>query len=151
MSNVGHFWKCTPGVLPLDSGHPLSDFPIRQSMFHICLYSGMHFVGTSNALLGEDVRQRPPLAYWGGGGAIPRPFGSENNLMWKNCGNISTILSMCTWDVGLTPFSFLNTPLSGLGTENTFDSNNKKLSYCWETVRRESMPRIAETDVEMTT
>ena len=28
---------------------------------------------------------------------------------------------------------------------------NKKLSYCWETVRRESMPRIAEIDVEMTT
>ena len=26
---------------------------------------------------------------------------------------------------------------------------NKKLSYCWETVRRESMPRIAEVDVEM--
>ena len=29
--------------------------------------------------------------------------------------------------------------------------DNKKLSYCWETVRRESMPRIAEMDVEMTT
>jgi len=28
---------------------------------------------------------------------------------------------------------------------------NKKLSYCWETVRRESMPRIAEMDMEMTT
>ena len=28
---------------------------------------------------------------------------------------------------------------------------NKKLSYCWETMRRESMPRIAEMDVEMTT
>jgi len=27
---------------------------------------------------------------------------------------------------------------------------NKKLSYCWETVRRESMPRIAEINVEMT-
>jgi len=27
---------------------------------------------------------------------------------------------------------------------------NKKLSYCWETVRRESMLRIAEMDVEMT-
>ena len=27
----------------------------------------------------------------------------------------------------------------------------KKLSYCWETVRRESMPRIAEMDVEVTT
>ena len=28
---------------------------------------------------------------------------------------------------------------------------NKKLSYCWETVRLESMLRIAEMDVEMTT
>jgi len=28
--------------------------------------------------------------------------------------------------------------------------HNKKLSYCWEAVRRESMPRIAEMDVEMT-
>ena len=27
----------------------------------------------------------------------------------------------------------------------------KKLSYCWETVRRDSMPRIAEMDVKMTT
>ena len=27
----------------------------------------------------------------------------------------------------------------------------KKLSYCWETVRRESVPRIAEMDVEVTT
>ena len=26
----------------------------------------------------------------------------------------------------------------------------KKHSYCWETVRRESMPRVAEMDVEMT-
>ena len=30
-------------------------------------------------------------------------------------------------------------------------NENKKLSYCWETVRHESMPRIAEMDVEMTT
>jgi len=40
-------------------------------------------------------------------------------------------------------------------TRETFMKNdrcyNKKLSYCWETVRRESMPRIAEMDVEMTT
>jgi len=27
----------------------------------------------------------------------------------------------------------------------------KKLSYCWETVRRESMPRIAVMDAKMTT
>ena len=32
-----------------------------------------------------------------------------------------------------------------------FEMKNKKLSYCWETVQRESMPRIAEMDVEMTT
>jgi len=31
------------------------------------------------------------------------------------------------------------------------DKQNKKLSYCWETVRCESMPRIAEMDVEMKT
>ena len=37
--------------------------------------------------------------------------------------------------------------------ENYMDIKHKykKLSYCWETVRRESMPRIAEMDVEMTT
>jgi len=34
---------------------------------------------------------------------------------------------------------------------STVNYRNKKLSYCWETVRRESMPRIAEVDVEMTT
>jgi len=32
-----------------------------------------------------------------------------------------------------------------------YRSIDKKLSYCWETVRRESMPRVAEMDVEMTT
>jgi len=32
-----------------------------------------------------------------------------------------------------------------------FTMKDKKLSYCWETVRRESMARIAEVDVEMTT
>jgi len=31
------------------------------------------------------------------------------------------------------------------------DAKNNKLSYGWETVRRESMPRIAEMDMEMTT
>ena len=37
-------------------------------------------------------------------------------------------------------------------TARTFQSKlNKKISYCWETVRRESMPRIAEIDVQMTT
>ena len=36
-------------------------------------------------------------------------------------------------------------------TQSNEITMNKKLSYCWETVRRESMPRIAEMDVEMTT
>jgi len=31
------------------------------------------------------------------------------------------------------------------------NTQNKKLSYCWETVRREIMPMIAEINVEMTT
>jgi len=34
---------------------------------------------------------------------------------------------------------------------NVRNKLNKKLSYCWETVRRDSMPRIAEMDVEITT
>ena len=36
-------------------------------------------------------------------------------------------------------------------TKCAYIDTYKKLSYCWETVRRESMPRIAEMDVEMTT
>jgi len=39
----------------------------------------------------------------------------------------------------------------GIVVINVKKKINKKLSYCWETVRRESMPRIAEMDVEMTT
>ena len=35
--------------------------------------------------------------------------------------------------------------------ETLSNTQYKKLSYCWETVRRESMPRTAEMDVEMTT
>ena len=31
------------------------------------------------------------------------------------------------------------------------NNRDKKLSYCWETVRRESMRRVAEMDVEITT
>ena len=42
--------------------------------------------------------------------------------------------------------------ISGLTTQpGRLGRENKKLSYCWETVRRESIPRIAEMDVEMTT
>jgi len=43
------------------------------------------------------------------------------------------------------PRSFLKVGAYGLAY------TYKKLSYCWETVRRENMPRIAEMDVEMTT
>jgi len=35
--------------------------------------------------------------------------------------------------------------------QTTLRNDNKKLSYCWETMQRESMPRIAQMDVEMTT
>jgi len=38
-----------------------------------------------------------------------------------------------------------------LADRKSDNNKNKKLSYCWETVRRESMPRIAKVGVEMTT
>jgi len=41
--------------------------------------------------------------------------------------------------------------VSAGNAQNIILAANKKLSYCWETVRRKSMPRIAEMDVEMTT
>jgi len=49
---------------------------------------------------------------------------------------------------GLSNLSFMY--VSGHSDGLLFNMD-KKLSYCWETVRRESMPRIAEMDVEMTT
>ena len=49
----------------------------------------------------------------------------------------------------LTLISYRPNPLRYV--RNVAKRSNKKLSYCWETVRRESMPRIAEMDVEMTT
>jgi len=47
----------------------------------------------------------------------------------------------------------LGDPFPGLKSvdERYENSKYKKLSYCWETVPRESMPRIAEMDMEMTT
>jgi len=39
---------------------------------------------------------------------------------------------------------------AGVSAVGDWKNQNKKLSYCWETVRRESMQRIAEIDVEMT-
>ena len=36
-------------------------------------------------------------------------------------------------------------------TQQPLMTKNKKLSDCWETVRRDRMPRIAEMDVKMTT
>jgi len=42
--------------------------------------------------------------------------------------------------------------IATIGHNVSANNNNstKKLSYCWETVRRESMPRNAEMNVEMT-
>jgi len=40
--------------------------------------------------------------------------------------------------------------MSALLSPDKSEKKYKKLSYCWETVRRESMPRIAEINVEMT-
>jgi len=56
-----------------------------------------------------------------------------------------------------TPYKVFEIPKYQILSHEYFNYQNikyvfyKKLSYCWETVRRESMPRIAEMDVEMTT
>ena len=89
--------------------------------------------------------------------------------MYKNGHNFATSLSidvMFGSRMGF-PAELKFLPYSGLNTRTAVARNpyvgwgflfilvvaysNKKLSYCWETVRRESMPRIAEVDVEMTT
>jgi len=49
----------------------------------------------------------------------------------------------------MSPFPFQNNTFI-IKTQDYEVEIHKKLSYCWETVRRESMPRIAEMDVEMT-
>jgi len=59
-------------------------------------------------------------------------------------------------DAGLFVANALETPQQTISHSATHQSYfqhnlNKKVSYCWETVRCESMPRIAEMDVEMTT
>ena len=56
-------------------------------------------------------------------------------------------------DVSAVSFNYIR--LSSFPTPirlmERYSIDNKKLSYCWETVRRDSMPRIAEMDVKMTT
>jgi len=42
-------------------------------------------------------------------------------------------------------------PFASTGHYSLQSSLNKKFSYCWETARRKSLPKIAEMDVEMTT
>ena len=63
---------------------------------------------------------------------------------WK----VKTIIRLRNSIINL---NFLNVRDNDKVNSKTNIDINKKLSYCWETVRRESMPRIAEMDVEMTT
>jgi len=77
-------------------------------------------------------------------------FGSKRQSLWQTAFR-ETLLALL-----MTPI-LINMNLNAkLGTVPTADlddaeDTDKKLSYCWETVRRESMPRITEIDVEMTT
>ena len=62
--------------------------------------------------------------------------------------NMTTLLTM-----GLLPsleIALMRSLSFSLSSVIFLNKKNKKLSDCWETVRRESMPRIAEMDVEMT-
>ena len=65
---------------------------------------------------------------------------------------ITSLTELLAFCIGATsPFLGVRNFCACSGTFTLLTSENKKLSYCWETVRRESMPRIAEMDVEMTT
>ena len=60
----------------------------------------------------------------------------------KSTGSVVTYL--------IFEFSFQHVLFTRIREHSTYTVYDKKLSYCWETVRRESMPRIAEMDLEMT-
>ena len=67
-------------------------------------------------------------------------------ILWKS------IHSQITMAKNLNRRALLRTcKVSFMHNVYIHDVDDKKLSYCWETVRHESMPRIAEMDVEMTT
>ena len=82
------------------------------------------------------------MAYWRTKAAIPlKRVKIEEELLWRA--------------IGTHQRSFGWYHSQHLGNSHFVTSSktpmDKKLSYCWETVRRESMPRIAEMDMEMTT
>ena len=96
-----------------------------------------------------------------GGMLGPLLFGyaiDHSCLLWeKKCdGSTGTCVYYDNHDIAWLMFAVcvfckVLSTMFGLLAWRLNESQNKKLSYCWETVRRESMPRIAEMDVEMTT
>jgi len=97
-------------------------------------------------------------------GANPNPHDQDNNNRHPYAGkpDESPLVEACQFqNVELVEMLLkhgadpnLTSPSSNLHSKYKYPLRvavDKKLSYCWETVRRESMPRIAEMDVEMTT
>ena len=79
-------------------------------------------------------------------GGANAPVGSRRELLANSVHTADATSRRCV--LGLTYAQKLtSSQLSLPHVARTY----KKLSYCWETVRRESMPRIAEMDVEMKT
>jgi len=73
-------------------------------------------------------------------------------MMWLPYGKEIMIVDRTMWTQSTSVTDRQTDRITITNTVHRIASHgNKKLSYCWETVRRESMPRIAEMDVEMTT
>jgi len=75
--------------------------------------------------------------------------GSHDNSFWQFVLSLVIKWFVLDWAYDMIIFTWYCELISFVYLINT--NITKKLSYCWETVRRESMPRIAEMDVEMTT
>jgi len=111
------------------------------------------------------------VAPFNSGSSLTSKRMTMNDLEWSFCYNFQrarrqmigsppNLHTMAPGKQASRVFSRSRSAFHPLGTVALADWNvhsflaaywNKKLSYCWETVRRESMPRIAEMDVKMTT
>jgi len=87
--------------------------------------------------------------------ASPSPItgASNSNTRGYKCStNMQLYLGHAWWKTNIKSYNYVLYRMVPLSTRSRFSYwVYKKLSYCWETVRRESMPMIAEVDVEMTT
>jgi len=104
--------------------------------YYYYYYYQYHYFCYSYSTSGEDPKREPFCRP----NALHEPVESPKELLgWSHWWLCKPELLPSTQPTVSKPWSCMAINL------------NKKLSYCWEIERRESMPRIAEMDVEMKT